>query len=159
MATHCVTDLARAALVFFAMSCAPGAADDGALVSIPAAPSADPDVARPSAEDLVRQSAPSASATPGPEESPEALERAKQAFKRGIEAFQSGRHADARQAFEEAYAAVPNHRVLYNLGQVLLIEGRIAQGCETLQRYLDEADQATRARQLPQLLSACPGLR
>lgn len=159
MATHCVTDLARAALVFFAMSCAPGAADEGALVSIPAAPSTDPDAVRPSAEELVRRSAPSTSATPGPSATPEALERARQAFQRGVQAFEDGRHADARRAFEEAYAAVPNHRVLYNLGQVLLIEGRTAQGCETLQRYLDESDPATRARHLPQLLKACPALR
>ncbi|MBK6516021.1 MAG: hypothetical protein IPM79_03800 [Polyangiaceae bacterium] len=155
------TVIACAALATFATACASGPAEEGAVVSIPAAPSADPSAHHPSASELMAQASTAAttSAAVGPKASPEALERAKEAFNRGVQAVQDGRYPDARKAFEEAYAAVPNHLVLYNLGQVQQMEGRQAEACQTFQRYLDQANPTTRAQHLPQLLTKCPGLR
>ena len=161
MAAPRVTAFAFAALAALGSACASGPTEEGAVVSIPAAPSADPSAHRPSASELLAHSsaAPLVALTSDPSASPEAIFRAKEAFNRGVQAVQDGRYPDARKAFEEAYAAAPNFRVLYNLGQVQQLEGRQAEACQTFQRYLDEANPTTRAQHLPQLLTKCPGLR
>lgn len=61
------------------------------------------------------------------------------AFKRGTELFERGAYADARAAFEQAYAIHPEPLLLLNIGSTHRREGSLERALEYYQRYLTEA--------------------
>jgi len=61
---------------------------------------------------------------------------ARKAFERGSRLYQQARYAEAAAAFEEAYRAVPNGVVLYNLGQCYEKLGGLEKALNSYQEYL-----------------------
>jgi tetratricopeptide (TPR) repeat protein len=69
--------------------------------------------------------------------SAEAKEKARAAYGRGQSEFAAGRYAEAKAAFTEAFAAVPNPIVLLGVAESEGKLGEIAGAIATLQRYLE----------------------
>jgi len=67
---------------------------------------------------------------------------ARRAFERGSRLYQQARYAEAAAAFEEAYRAVPNGVVLYNLGQCYEKLGELEKALSSYQEYLRLVPQA-----------------
>ncbi|MFO0674766.1 MAG: hypothetical protein U0235_34980 [Polyangiaceae bacterium] len=65
-------------------------------------------------------------------------ETASSHFQRGVEAFRDGTFDAALVHFKAAYAAAPNYRVLYNIGQTSLKLADYAGAESALDRYLSE---------------------
>lgn len=65
-------------------------------------------------------------------------EEASAHFQRGVEAFRDGAFDAALVHFKAAYAAAPNYRVLYNVGQTSLKLQDYAAAEAALERYLQE---------------------
>ncbi|MCA9623862.1 MAG: PEGA domain-containing protein [Myxococcales bacterium] len=89
---------------------------------------------------------------------PEAVEAARQHYRRGTTLYQEGDYKLALIEFEKAYQKAPNYRVLYNIGQVNIQLNNYAAALSTLTRYLaegkDEVPEDRRAAieaELPQL--------
>jgi tetratricopeptide (TPR) repeat protein len=61
---------------------------------------------------------------------------ARRAFERGTRLYQQARYAEAAAAFEEAYRAVPNGVVLYNLGQCYEKLGELDKALTSYREYL-----------------------
>lgn len=61
---------------------------------------------------------------------------ARKAFERGSRLYEQGRYAEAATAFEEAYRAVPNGVVLYNLGQCYEKLGELDKALTSYREYL-----------------------
>jgi tetratricopeptide (TPR) repeat protein len=61
---------------------------------------------------------------------------ARRAFERGSRLYQQARYAEAAAAFEEAYRAVPNGVVLYNLGQCYEKLGELEKALSSYREYL-----------------------
>ncbi|HKP58166.1 MAG TPA: tetratricopeptide repeat protein [Polyangiales bacterium] len=106
----------------------------------PASPSATPAAPAPAAP------ASSAPAGPATEPTPEAKDAARAAYGRGQTAFAAGRYDEARVAFEEAFAAVPNPIVLLSVSESRAKLGQTREAITALERYLqlkpDAADRA-----------------
>jgi tetratricopeptide (TPR) repeat protein len=72
---------------------------------------------------------------------------AREAYARGQKAFADGRYEEARSAFAEAYAAVPNPIVLVTLAECDLRLGRFEEAHGSFERYLrDKPDAPDRAQ-------------
>lgn len=67
-----------------------------------------------------------------------ALEDAKVRFKRGTELYDEGNYRGALIEFDRAYQAIPNYRILYNIGQVELQLLEYARAQDAFSRYLKE---------------------
>ena len=93
----------------------------------PAAPAGQP---QPSAAPSV------APPPPPPTEAQRATART--AYARGQAAFDAGRYEEARAAFQEAYAAVPNPIVLVTLAECDLRLGRFDEALSGFERYLKD---------------------
>ncbi|MCU0677781.1 MAG: PEGA domain-containing protein [Myxococcota bacterium] len=59
-------------------------------------------------------------------------------FERALQLFDEGRHAEALIEFEAAYALFPDHRVLFNVGNVHEALGRPVEAVDAWERYLRE---------------------
>jgi tetratricopeptide (TPR) repeat protein len=102
---------------------------------------------------------PSAAALPAAPAAPpslEAKERARVAYARGQTAFAAGDYALALQAFEEAFASVPNPIVLLSVSESAAKLGKIDEAVATLDRYVvlrpDAPDRAEVAKKRAALL-------
>jgi hypothetical protein len=62
-------------------------------------------------------------------------------FNRGVEYVHDGDLKGALIEFKRAYAASPNYRVLYNLGQVANALGRYTEAQDYFQRYLNDGQE------------------
>jgi tetratricopeptide (TPR) repeat protein len=72
---------------------------------------------------------------------------ARERFTAGIKLYEEGDFALALIEFERAYSLVPDHRVLYNIGQVNIQLGRYARAVRSLRQYLNEGmDRITEER-------------
>ncbi|MGC4066962.1 MAG: tetratricopeptide repeat protein [Polyangiaceae bacterium] len=67
-----------------------------------------------------------------------AKNEARDRFAAGLKLYEDGEFALALIEFERAYSLVPDHRVLYNIGQVNIQLGRYSRAVRTLERYLAE---------------------
>ncbi|MFW5741283.1 MAG: tetratricopeptide repeat protein [Myxococcota bacterium] len=85
----------------------------------------------------------------------EDLTKARELFRKGLEAFQRGQYEDARDAFEAAYHIAPRHQLLYNLAQVEWKLGNKAAACEHLQRWVQHAPQPSRLQSAAPQLKQC----
>ena len=95
---------------------------------------------------------------PGPGTSSTDLATARALFKEGVEAYANGDFPRAEALFGKAYAIAPKPQVLFNLGKVLLSEGKTREACATFERYwltLSPPDPRKRA-DLP--VAQCPNL-
>lgn len=82
------------------------------------------------------------------EPSPAAVSEASQRYDRGLKLYSEGEYRLAVIEFERAYALVPDHRVLYNIGQVRVQLGDYAKARIALERYLkDGAGKISEARE------------
>jgi tetratricopeptide (TPR) repeat protein len=63
---------------------------------------------------------------------------AREHYQRGLEYYDAGEHARALREFERAYATSKNHRLLFNIGQILYEQHQLARARSTLDRYLSE---------------------
>jgi tetratricopeptide (TPR) repeat protein len=79
----------------------------------------------------------SPAATPAAEPTPAAKEAARAAYERGQAAFSAGQYDQARIAFEEAFAAVPNPIVLLSVAESRTKLGQLHEAIAALQRYLE----------------------
>jgi hypothetical protein len=61
---------------------------------------------------------------------------ARRHFERGVELFTESRYPEARIEFEASYRLVPNHRVLFNIGNVHAAEGHAVEAVDAYERYL-----------------------
>lgn len=64
---------------------------------------------------------------------------ARNLFRNGVQAFQEGRYADARTAFQDAYRIVPNASVLCNLAMVEMKMGNTTEACRYLSDWVHQA--------------------
>ncbi len=72
---------------------------------------------------------------------------AKQAYRRGVTAFNDAKYADAAEAFREAYRLKPSWKILYNIGQSDAATARYGLALEAFEAYLVEgADQVSDER-------------
>ena len=78
----------------------------------------------------------------------QAREVAREAYARGQEAFRAGNHADAEEAFMEAYAAVPNPVVLLGIAEARQAQGNIQGAVQALETYLEERADAPDAAEV-----------
>lgn len=89
-----------------------------------------------------RPATPPSAATPPPPDAPaphsEAIARARENFRQGIELTAAGRLADALVAFQTAYDLSPSYRILYNIGQISRHVGDAARSLRAFERYLAE---------------------
>lgn len=69
---------------------------------------------------------------------PTAVDEARGHFQRGIRAYKAGDFRSALLAFQEAYRASPNYRVLYNIGRSFGELQDFANAIPTLRQYLSE---------------------
>jgi tetratricopeptide (TPR) repeat protein len=99
----------------------------------PATPSAPTQPVTPPAEPTPIETA--APAAEGP--SLEAKERARIAYSRGQSAFSEGRFAEALEAFQAAFASVPNPIVLLSVAEAHARLGQLPQGIAALHKYLE----------------------
>jgi tetratricopeptide (TPR) repeat protein len=93
--------------------------------------------------------APAVTAPATPPAPPTEVQRAnaRLAYARGQSAFNDGRYEEARTAFQEAYAAVPNPIVLVTLAECDLRLGHFDEALSGFERYLkDKPDAADRAQ-------------
>jgi tetratricopeptide (TPR) repeat protein len=74
------------------------------------------------------------------EPSPAAVTEASQRYDRGLKLYSEGEYRLAVIEFERAYELVPDHRVLYNIGQVRVQLGDYAKARVALERYLKEGE-------------------
>lgn len=139
----------------------PSAADaSGSALATPATPGA-------AAGDAPSAGEPSQSAQPQA-----SRDVARVAYAQGTELFSQGKYAEAKAAFERAYAAVPNPIVLLPIAEAELKLNDVASAIATLERYLstrpeapDRAQIAARIAHLEALpamivlSSELPGLR
>lgn len=79
---------------------------------------------------------------------------AREAFDRGTRLYEQARYLEAASAFEEAYRAVPNPVVLYNIAQCYERLGDLERAAVTYRKYLAEAPQAPDREQVRAMLSA-----
>jgi tetratricopeptide (TPR) repeat protein len=97
--------------------------------------------------------------TPAPPTPPTEAQRAaaRTAYARGQTAFNEGRYEEARVAFQEAYAAVPNPVVLVSLAECDLRLGRFDEALAGFEHYLkdrpDAPDRAQVEQKVKDLLS------
>jgi tetratricopeptide (TPR) repeat protein len=63
---------------------------------------------------------------------------ARDRFATGLKLYEEGEFSLALIEFERAYTLVPDHRVLYNIGQVNTQLGRYARAVRSLRQYLSE---------------------
>ncbi|GAB4204673.1 MAG: hypothetical protein OHK0013_19820 [Sandaracinaceae bacterium] len=101
-----------------------------------------------------RQSTPPASAesaegTP----SPEALERARQLFERGLQSLERQRWDEARLLFEEAWSLAPRPSILVNLGTAQRQSGRLVEARESYRTFLERFATHELAPQMQQSLA------
>jgi hypothetical protein len=87
---------------------------------------------------------PSASAAPAA--SPAATEEAQRHYKRGMELYDDNDMHGALAEFERAYKLVPNHKMLYNIGQVRFQLQDYAGALSAFERYLTEGGSSVDAR-------------
>lgn len=73
------------------------------------------------------------------ENAPSPLEAAKRAFERWRALYAAGKHAEAAEAFEEAYQARPFAQFLYNIGAAHEKNGDYQKAVAAYRRYLAEA--------------------
>jgi tetratricopeptide (TPR) repeat protein len=84
--------------------------------------------------------APRQGATEAPTEdtpSPEALERARQLFERGLASLERQRWDEARVLFEEAWSLAPRPSILVNLGTAQRQSGRLVEARESYRTFLE----------------------
>ena len=81
-----------------------------------------------------------APATGKSEPSPAAVTEASQRYDRGLKLYSEGEYRLAVIEFERAYELVPDHRVLYNIGQVRIQLGDYAKARIALERYLKDGE-------------------
>lgn len=67
-----------------------------------------------------------------------ARDAARARFERALQLFDEGRHAEALIEFEAAYELFPDHRVLFNVGNVHEALGRPVEAVDAWERYLRE---------------------
>ena len=134
----------------------PSEVTEVALTAEPAPPASAP---RPAPSVSARRTAPDPRLPePTHEASRADVEQARELFRRGIVAFESGDYAQAEASFRGAYALAPKAPILFNLGKVLLQEGKTHEACETFEHYwlsLRPPDPSKRS-ELP--MSQCPNL-
>jgi tetratricopeptide (TPR) repeat protein len=94
-----------------------------------------PPPTQPPASPAVTASPPAAPAAAA-EPTPEAKEAARVAYGKGQTAFAAGRYDEARIAFEEAFAAVPNPIVLLSVSESRAKLGQLKEATAALERYL-----------------------
>ncbi|MCP4680369.1 MAG: hypothetical protein GY854_33770 [Deltaproteobacteria bacterium] len=71
-------------------------------------------------------------------------EDAKQAYRRGVAAFNEAKYGEAAEAFSEAYRLKPSWKILYNVGQSNAATARYGLALEAFEAYLVEgADQVS----------------
>jgi tetratricopeptide (TPR) repeat protein len=101
--------------------------------------------------------APVAQPPAAPEPTEAQLEAAREAYARGQTLFAENRFAEAKAAFEQAYAAVPNPVVLVSIAESDLRLGNLEDALETFQRYLaarpDAPDRADVEQKIADLLA------
>ena len=85
-------------------------------------------------------------------------EQARQSFARGVEAYQAGRHAEAVEAFEEAYRLAPHPSVLANIANAYEQLGQKEEALAHFERFLAEAKGAP-AKQKREVRRAVDRLR
>ncbi len=87
---------------------------------------------------LAAAAPPAKKAEPAPAgPSAEAKEQARSAYGRGQAAFNAGQYADAKTAFQAAFAAVPNPIVLLSIAEAQVKLDELADGIATFQQYLE----------------------
>lgn len=69
--------------------------------------------------------------------SPEALERARELFERGLASLERQRWDEARLLFEEAWSLAPRPSILVNLGTAQRQSGRLVEARESYRTFLD----------------------
>jgi tetratricopeptide (TPR) repeat protein len=74
------------------------------------------------------------------EPSPAAVTEASQRYDRGLKLYSEGEYRLAVIEFERAFELVPDHRVLYNIGQVRVQLGDYAKARVALERYLKDGE-------------------
>ena len=82
-----------------------------------------------------------AQATP-PAATPEAKAKAQSLLTEGAKLYEKGSLVPALEKFNEAYAAYPSPKLLFNIGQASRDLGRPAEAMEAFQRFLAEATDA-----------------
>jgi tetratricopeptide (TPR) repeat protein len=87
------------------------------------------------------------------------LAAARLLFQQGTEAFEKGDYPAARAAFEAAYSAAPNAKILFNIGQTALKQGERAVACSMFQKYILESKPALAPQRIAELKKDCPRLR
>ncbi len=65
-------------------------------------------------------------------------EAAKEAFRQGVERYEQGRYAEAETLFLSSYNDSPSYKILYNMGQAQVMQGKNAEAIRTFRRYLKE---------------------
>ncbi|HEX2676770.1 MAG TPA: PEGA domain-containing protein [Polyangiales bacterium] len=68
---------------------------------------------------------------------PEAKEKARAAYGRGQAAFAAGNYQESKNAFQEAFGAVPNPIVLLSIAESQAKLGELSDSVTTLQKYLE----------------------
>lgn len=81
-----------------------------------------------------------AAATAQPAGAPQDAALSREQFERGVAAARAGRWAEARAAFERAYAARASALILFNLAGVQVRTGQLLAGAESYRRFLHEAE-------------------
>jgi tetratricopeptide (TPR) repeat protein len=82
---------------------------------------------------------------------------ARRAFERGSRLYQQARYAEAAAAFEEAYRAVPNAVVLYNLGQCYERLGELEKALNSYREYLRLVPKAEDREAVQTLIASLEG--
>jgi tetratricopeptide (TPR) repeat protein len=126
------------ALLFTALAgrtLAQGAGASDAPAAAPASPT--PPAAPTTAPASPAAAAPATPAAPAAPPTAEQQAAAREAYGRGQAAFSSGRFAEARAAFGEAFAAVANPVVLLPIAEAETSLGELAAARKTLLRYLE----------------------
>jgi tetratricopeptide (TPR) repeat protein len=82
---------------------------------------------------------------------------ARRAFERGSRLYQQARYAEAAAAFEEAYRAVPNGVVLYNLGQCYEKLGELEKALSSYREYLRLVPQAEDREAVQTIIASLEG--
>jgi len=85
---------------------------------------------------------PPAQTAPAAEPTDAQREAAREAYTRGQALFAENKFAEAKTAFEQAYAAVPNPVVLLSIAESEVRLGNLEAGLATFQRYLAERPDA-----------------
>jgi Flp pilus assembly protein TadD len=86
--------------------------------------------------------APLHAAASEPGSSPADKERARGLLREGVDAMRAGDYTTAVAQFQQAYALVPNTKILFNLGVAYVALGRYPEALDSFERFVRDAPEA-----------------